>query len=49
MECSEAMDIPNEILLEANAININYLMPKNSKQVYELVFSEWKTERNSGK
>lgn len=32
MECSEAMDVPNEILLEANAININYLIPKSSKK-----------------
>lgn len=46
------MDIPYEILIEANAIIINYLIPKNSKKIYELVynkFSEWKTERNSGK
>lgn len=46
MECSEAMDASYEIVLEASAININYLIPKNSKKVYELVynkFSEWKT------
>lgn len=52
MECSEALDVPYGIVLEANAININYLIPKSSKKVYELLYnklSEWKTERNSGK
>lgn len=52
MECSEAMDVPYEIVLESYSININYLIPKNSKKVYDLVynkFSEKKTERNSGK
>lgn len=51
MECSEAMEcsVPNEIVQEAYAININDLIPKSSKKVYELLYnklSEWKTERN---
>lgn len=42
------MDVPYEIVLEANAININYLIPKSSKKVNELLYnklSEWKTQR----
>lgn len=52
MDCSEAMDVPYEIVLKANATNIIYLIPKSSKKVNELLYnnwSEWKTERNSGK
>lgn len=32
MECSEAMNMPDEIVLEANNAIINNLIPKKSKQ-----------------